>query len=89
MGTERPDNIHQLHPHPAAEIAELYAAPNQLVDVETIAGRLLILRDLGRAIAARSTVLLIPDPQLVLAGQRVEHIADAIFRQVFETELPQ
>jgi len=82
MGTERPDNVHQLHSRPAVD-------PAELVDIETIAGRLLILRDLGRAIAARSTVLLIPDPQLVLAGQRVEHIADAIFRQVFETELPQ
>jgi len=82
MGTERPDNVHQLHSRPAGD-------PAELVDIETIAGRLLILRDLGRAIAARSTVLLIPDPQLVLAGQRVEHIADAIFRQVFETELPQ
>ena len=45
------------------------------------------LVDLGRAITARSSLLLIADPELVLAGQRVEHIAGKVFERIFDAPI--
>lgn len=53
-------------------------------DVDALGSQLLTLVDLGRAIAARASLMLVADPELVLAGQRVEHIAGRIFERIFD-----
>lgn len=90
--TDRLDNVRKLErptPRPAAAstTTEL-AGPVSNELVETIAGLLIRLRDTGREVAARSSVILVPDPDLVLAGQRVELIAERLFVAIFTEHLP-
>ncbi len=85
----RLDNVRQLHPSPpdGSDGSAPAPADNQLV--ETVAGHLIRLRDLGRDIEARATVSVIPDPTLILAGQRVEAIAERLFVEIFTERPPQ
>jgi hypothetical protein len=71
------DNVRELHPTPAAA-----------VDVDTIAGQLVTLIDLGRAVTARNAVAVIPDNEVGIAGQRVEHIAGVVFATLFDMPPP-
>lgn len=48
-------------------------------DVAKLLGSLV---DIGRDIVARNTVAVIPDAEITLAGQRVEHIATVIARHL-------
>ena len=54
------------------------------VDIDSIVQSLTTLVDLGRAITARASLLLIADPELVLAGQRVEFLAGRAFALIFD-----
>jgi len=72
------DNVRELRPASAG-------AP---VDIDAVADLLVTLVDLGRAITARNAVAVIPDAELALAGQRVEHIAGRLFITLFDTPAP-
>lgn len=65
------------------ELERLRRRPVADVDIDGVARQLDALVRLGRAIAARSALLLIADPELKLAGERVEHIAGRTFEQIF------
>ncbi len=67
-----------------AEVVDLEARRRPPADVDGIASALVTLVDLGRAITARSSVILVADPELVLAGQRVEYLAGRVFELIFE-----
>jgi hypothetical protein len=71
------DNVRHLHP-----------ATPPAVDVDTIAGQLVTLIDLGRAITARNAVAVIPDNEVGIAGQRIEHIAGVVFATLFDIPPP-
>jgi hypothetical protein len=72
------DNVRELRRRPPT--------PNlDDVDIDELAEQLTTLVDLGRVIAAKSAVVLVPAPELVLAGQRVEHIAERVYRTIFGT----
>lgn len=60
------------------------APPAPDVDIDSIVHSLTTLVDLGRAITARASLLLIADPELVLAGQRVEFLAARAFDLIFD-----
>jgi hypothetical protein len=80
--TTEPKPVHHL-----ADVRELRPPPAE-VDVDTIAGHLVTLIDLGRAITARNAVAVIPDLELEAAGQRVEHLAAVLFRTLFDAPPP-
>ena len=60
--------------------------PTEL-DVDELAGWLVTLVDLGRAISARASVAVIVDGELVFAGQRVEHLAGRVYAAIFGSPL--
>lgn len=83
MSTKPPTNVVAFRTRPPIEPE---AVAEELV--ETVAGLLIRLRDLGRDIAAKGALVLVPEPELVLGGQRVEHIAERLFVAIFATEAP-
>lgn len=85
MSTNPPANVLAFRTRPPAAAG---AEPSAEELVETVAGLLISLRDLGRDIAAKGALVLVPEPDLVFAGQRVEHIAERLLGAIFATEAP-
>lgn len=79
--------VHHLRPRNGA--TPIAAEPVSEELVETVAGLLIRLRDIGRDVTARATVSVIPDAELVLAGQRVEYIAGRLYSSIFAIEAPE
>ena len=89
MSTNPPANVLAFRTRPPADAAAAEPTAGRSADeqlVETVAGLLISLRDLGRDIAAKGALVLVPEPDLVFAGQRVEHIAERLLGAIFATE---